>query len=393
VGRTMSITLNGTTGITTPDIDSVAAPDLDGSNITGIVIPPIFDPTVVSGTSQVLDVGSHNFFDGGILTGDTSLSFTSVPTNAKWTYTYEGGATGSETLDGASITSKQLLVGDDPQGLVFNNDGTKLFVIRAGTDAVVEYALSTAYDIETATLTTTFSVTSQEAAPYDLLFNADGTKMYIVGFYGGDGPNAYSGVAVYLLSTGFDISTASFNTRVSAQQHMYAMTFNSDGSKWYVSRHDGITYQYSLSTAYELSSKSLTNSFALGGGSALKGLLFSQDGTKVFLTQGSDIKEFALSTAFEIATATLVRSLTFAAVDTGPTGLMWGATGANLLVAGTSFDNVTLVSAATASTFTLPSSVSNPNVAKAAGPTAKSIMEFATTDGGTTVTIIGGSLI
>jgi phage-related tail fiber protein len=32
----MSITLNGTTGITTPDIDSAAAPDFDGSNITGI---------------------------------------------------------------------------------------------------------------------------------------------------------------------------------------------------------------------------------------------------------------------------------------------------------------------------------------------------------------------
>jgi len=32
----MSIVLNGTTGITTPDIDSTAAPDFDGSNITGI---------------------------------------------------------------------------------------------------------------------------------------------------------------------------------------------------------------------------------------------------------------------------------------------------------------------------------------------------------------------
>jgi len=32
----MSIVLNGTTGITTPDIDSTAAPDFDGSNLTGV---------------------------------------------------------------------------------------------------------------------------------------------------------------------------------------------------------------------------------------------------------------------------------------------------------------------------------------------------------------------
>ena len=32
----MSIVLNGTTGITTPDIDSTAAPDFDGANITNI---------------------------------------------------------------------------------------------------------------------------------------------------------------------------------------------------------------------------------------------------------------------------------------------------------------------------------------------------------------------
>ena len=45
----MSIVLNGTTGITTPDIDSAAAPDLDASNFTNLpVSPPLF------GTAETL---------------------------------------------------------------------------------------------------------------------------------------------------------------------------------------------------------------------------------------------------------------------------------------------------------------------------------------------------
>jgi hypothetical protein len=51
VGRTMSITLNGTTGITTPDIDSAAAPDFDGSNITGVLKPALAGVTSIDASS------------------------------------------------------------------------------------------------------------------------------------------------------------------------------------------------------------------------------------------------------------------------------------------------------------------------------------------------------
>lgn len=47
----MSITLNGTTGITTPDIDSAAAPDFDGSNITGVLKPALAGVTSVDDTT------------------------------------------------------------------------------------------------------------------------------------------------------------------------------------------------------------------------------------------------------------------------------------------------------------------------------------------------------
>ena len=98
----MSITLNGTTGITTPDLTSTAAPALVGTNftsvpaaqITGILpaidgssltgLTPTFNPVAVTGTTPSLDVGSYNFFDNGTLSATTSPTFTNVPKHAKW---------------------------------------------------------------------------------------------------------------------------------------------------------------------------------------------------------------------------------------------------------------------------------------------------------------------
>ena len=44
-------------------------------------------------------------------------------------------------------------------GLNFNNDGTKMYTVNASaSDAVIEYILTTPYDISTATVNNTFGV-------------------------------------------------------------------------------------------------------------------------------------------------------------------------------------------------------------------------------------------
>ena len=70
-----------------------------------------------------------------------------------------------------------------PQGLTFNSDGTKMFVIGNGgnKNSVYEYTLSTAFDISTATYDdVSFSVSSEVTIATDLTFNSDGTKMFVV---------------------------------------------------------------------------------------------------------------------------------------------------------------------------------------------------------------------
>jgi hypothetical protein len=95
-----------------------------------------------------------------------------------------------------------------PYGLAFNNDGTKdVYCWAIQDDDVNEYDLSTAFDISTAVYSQNFSVSAQDSQPSGIAFNTDGTKMFVVG-YSGDDVNEYS------LSTGFDVSTASYSFRV-----------------------------------------------------------------------------------------------------------------------------------------------------------------------------------
>ena len=102
-------------------------------------------------------------------------------------------------VDSFSIASQEIA----PTGLSFNNDGTKMFVLGQLGDKVNEYTLSTGFDVSTASFVDSFSVSGQENTPTGLSFNDDGTKMFIIGLSGDD-------VNEYTLSTGFDVSTASF---------------------------------------------------------------------------------------------------------------------------------------------------------------------------------------
>jgi hypothetical protein len=90
-----------------------------------------------------------------------------------------------------------------PQAVDFKNDGTIMYIIDSTTDAVHQFALSSAYNVATATWTKQFSVSGQESGPTGLRFNTAGTRMYVYGSTGDD-------VNEYRLGTAWDIATAVF---------------------------------------------------------------------------------------------------------------------------------------------------------------------------------------
>ena len=223
-----------------------------------------------------------------------------------------------------------------PQGFRFSNDGTKMFVVGNNTDAVSEYTLSTAFDISTASFVDNFDFSSQESSPRDLAFNTDGTKMFILGVDGDD-------VTEYTLSTAFDASTASHVSGgefdISSQDDFgTGLSFNGDGTKMFISGNDDDDVnEYTLSTAFDVSTASFVDSFSVSSqDSHIQGLTFNPNGTKMYLVgdQGNDINEYDLTLPFDVSTASFVGALDVSSQDTSPKAVGFNHDGTKLFVLG-----------------------------------------------------------
>lgn len=223
--------------------------------------------------------------------------------NPHWRMTLGAVSSGNSTFYNTNTQDTS------PQGVVFNADGTKMYIIGATNDRVYQYTLSTAWDITTSTYQSFVSVTNENKTPVGLFFNNDGTKMYVAGQVGGV-------VHQYTLSTAWDVATASYSLstgdaslNVSARDTtMQDVVFGNNGLELYMigSAGDSV-YQYTLSTAYDLSTATYTRAFSIGAyDNVPTGVQFSADGTKMYIVGqlNAVVWQFNLSTAWNISTAT-----------------------------------------------------------------------------------------
>jgi sugar lactone lactonase YvrE len=148
-----------------------------------------------------------------------------------------------------------------PADVFFKPDGIKMYVLGDSGNGVNEYDLSTAWNISTASFLQVFSVSAQEVVPQGLFFKPDGTKMYIIGVVGDD-------VNEYDLSTAWDISTASYvqNFSVAAQDtNPTNISFKPDGTRMFVVGYDNdAVSEYLLSSAWDISTASYLQNFSVG---------------------------------------------------------------------------------------------------------------------------------
>jgi len=239
-------------------------------------------------------------------------------------------------VDSFSVASQESF----PAAIAFNNDGTKMFVTGYAGDDVNEYTLSTGFDVSTASFVDSFSVSTQDLIPKGLAFNNNGTKMFVVGDHGND-------VNEYALSTGFDVSTASFVDSFSVASQETApsgIAFNNDGTKMFVVGRDGSDVnEYTLSTGFDVSTASFVDSFSVvsqeGNPTAVA---FNNDGTKMFVIgySGDDVNEYTLSTGFDVSTASFVDSFSVASQEVAPLGMIFNDDGTKMFIIGYAGDDV-----------------------------------------------------
>lgn len=139
-----------------------------------------------------------------------------------------------------------------PTSATFNGSGTKVFVSSENGEKIIEYSVSQPFDLSSGISATgaELSVSTEDVNPQDVAFNASGTKLYMIGGVTGE-------IYQYSLSSAYDLSSSvsldtSFDTGAAA---LTSAAFGSGGSKLYVA---DFTNQeivgYTLSTAFDLSS-------------------------------------------------------------------------------------------------------------------------------------------
>lgn len=268
-------------------------------------------------------------------------------------YSTAAAAWTNPDLSNASYDSVSFSISSQatfPTGMFFKDDGTKAYVLDNGNDTIYQYALSTAWDVSTASYESkSFNVGSANNPvsllfPEALSFKSDGTSVYVV-------DRAADAAYQYTLSTAWDISTASYASKsldVSPQEiNPRAMYFKSDGSKVYIAGTSNDTiYQYALSTAWDVS----TGSFETGKSFSVssqegspQSLYFSPSGDKVWTigTTNQTVYQYSLSTAWDISTASYDSvSFSVSSQDTSPKELFYKSDGSKLYVVGATNDNI-----------------------------------------------------
>ena len=366
----------------------------DGSGLTGIVIPPIHSPAVPTGTTPSLDVGTYNFFNHGTLTGDTTISFASVPTNARWNYKFSLiNLTDQWDVTTAVYSQAFSVSGQDtaPTGLFFKPDGLKMYVVGSTGVDINEYNLSTAWNISTASYLQLFSVAAQETSLHGLFFKPDGTKMYITG-RNSDAVNEYN------LSTAWDVTTAVYLQAFSVAVQEINPTiifFKPDGLKMYILGLSGQDVnEYNLSTAWDVSTASYLQLFLTAAQeNSPYGLFFRADGLKMYMSGNTnEVNEYDLSTAWDVTSLQLVSTVATLAQGTSTRAVWFKEDGLKMYVSVASTDVVNEYNIGTAPSLTLPASLQNaPTLALA---TEQDVLyEFVTDDAGVTVTLISEEII
>jgi len=256
-------------------------------------------------------------------------------------------ATTGYLLSSASYASKSFdftTQTADPQAVHFNNNGTKMYTIDQNAATIYQYSLSTAYDVSTASYdSVSFSGYSQADVSYGFNFNNDGTKFYILS-------NTNNSVYQYSCSTAYDMSTASYDSKsfshASQETSSTGIVFNANGTKMYIvgSSSDAI-YQYTLSTAFDVSTASY-DSVSLSVSSQTSqptDLAINSDGTKMFICDNTNdsVYQYNLTTAYDLSTASYSStSFSVTSQDTIPNGLSFSADGTKMYMVGTNTDTV-----------------------------------------------------
>jgi hypothetical protein len=209
----------------------------------------------------------------------------------------------SLVLSGDKITYT-IPAGTDAASIEFKSDGTRAYTVSDGGNLLRSYELGTAWDISTAVVNTnTFDISTHETNPRGLVWKDDGTRLYITG-YSSDKVHEYAAATAWVANS--TNLTLIGNVAVSSTSPR-EIKFSNTGSKMYIlnATSPDSLLEYDLSTPWSANSATLVANLNFTGYTQPEGMFFSNSGYKLFVSDKNlnTVDEYILSTPWQVNTA------------------------------------------------------------------------------------------
>lgn len=227
-------------------------------------------------------------------------------------------------------------------GVVISSDGTKMYVLSSGSEAIYQHTLSTPWLASTATYdSVAFSTSAEDTSPQGMFFNPNGTQFFIAG-------NNNDRIYQYSMSTPWDLSTATYASKnvsvASEDPTLNGVAISTNGTKMYfLGTNNDRIFQYTMSTDWDVSTATYDSVFIGGLPSSGSGIFFKPDGTKLFMMDVSGTQsmyEYDLSTPWLVSTAIASGTFSVASEDTQPRGIFFSPNGADIYTTGVTSKDV-----------------------------------------------------
>ena len=235
---------------------SVIGPVLDTSNT--ITLNNIFFDDAANYSyvrNSAINTGTNSVYACAISPDGTNFYTVSATRQLKQqslSTPYDISSYGSATTVTLDATNFQ-----NPLSLVFKPDGTKLFIANGASSKVSICSLSTAWDISTLSYDTEFNFevpTAYTGQAQDFIFSHDGTKCFVL-------DAGTEKIVRFDLNTAWDITSGFSATSNSGLLYpggineplSRGMAFSNDGKKVYITGFSTDTlHSYNLTTAYDI---------------------------------------------------------------------------------------------------------------------------------------------
>ena len=242
---------------------------------------------------------------------------------------------------------------DDLRGIFIKPDGTRVYVTNDEDDddqSVIEYSLTTPFDISTAVKSSETLLTIQEGGgsevmdnPHAIEFKPDGTRMYVIRSDATDGNTV--AIEQFSLSTAWDTSTISWTARTALQTgctlslQTRGVDFKPDGTRIFIGNEgNDIIAQYDLTTPWDVTS--MTNQQCSpsikSDEDKLRNIQLSSDGKFLYVggNDGDDINKYSLTTPYNITSISLETSYSISAQTGDMRGFIFSSNFTKLYVTG-----------------------------------------------------------